>query len=258
MSSHNLGLLWAVVRGLSAFIHSVARLVAWAWQQFVAFANFISAVAAAIAGALRATFNALKPLWTKVLKPALKHVGRITARFLELFDRVMRPIYKVLQRIRAILNLIYERFLLPIIALIQVIRVMLSFLRITRIGLFRRLDEKMAALQGKLFAPIAFLLRQTSVIAGHLNLVMTARFFLQRLIFLNSTIRHIDDTLKIWWEAQRGGVTDAERRRLAEAARIPSRSELADDWDQAVEKDTGPLARDAAAAREVWDAELTT
>lgn len=248
-----MGFLWFVLRQLIRFVNLVFNFLLWFWGQFVAFGNFIIAVAAAIGRALRATFNALKPLWTKVLKPALKHVGRITARFLELFDRVMRPIYKVLQRIRAILNSIYERFLLPVIALIQVIRVMLSFLRITRIGLFRRLDEKMAALQGKIFAPIAFLLRQTSLIAGHLNLVMTARFFLQRLIFLNSTIRHIDDTVKIWWEAQRGGVTSAERRQLTEAARIPSRRQLLDDWDQAVEKDTGPLARDAAAARETWD-----
>lgn len=249
--------LWFLILRLTTFVNLVVRFVLWFWEQFVAFGNFIIAVAGAIGRALLATFKALKPLWTRVLKPGLKHLGRLTARFLELFDRVMRPIYKVLHRIRAILNSIYERFLLPVIALIQVIRVMLSFLRITRIGLFRRLDEKMAALQGKLFAPIAFLLRQTSVIAGHLNLVMTARFFLQRLIFLNSSIRHIDDTLKIWWEAQRGGVTDAERSRLAAAAEVPTREQTLEDWDQAVEEDTGPLAEAAAAARETWDAELT-
>lgn len=114
---------------------------------------------------------------------ALSAIGRMLK---DVFAHGIMPALQALQKARDYLMQIYQRFLRPLLVVIQDIRKVLAILSVFHLKFAQKLDAALADIQSKISTPLLFLLRYTNAIANYINLILDARLFIQRPLFLAS------------------------------------------------------------------------
>jgi hypothetical protein len=165
-------------------------------------ADVIMRFAWRIARALGFAFNALHALYVRILRPMLDWVKNLADRIVRLIDKILRPYYEWLRQMRRILLDLYERYVRPVLVVIQTMRRVLAILAALRIPFARKLDARLAKLQQKILAPLLFALRRLNHMGGWINLLITARYLLQRAVLLNSLYAMQGAWTVMWWNAQ--------------------------------------------------------
>lgn len=104
--------------------------------------------------------------WTDFLKPAINAIFNFIGKIYSALHRLLAPLMKWIQKIRAW----YDTHILPIlmkqIQMIQRIRQFLTILRIFHVKWAQLLDDKLAAMQGKITDSI-------QIVRGYLNLIIS-------------------------------------------------------------------------------------
>jgi hypothetical protein len=155
-----------------------------------------------IARALGFAFNALHALYVRILRPMLDWVRNLADRIVRIIDKVLRPYFEWVRQMRRLLLDLYERYLRPVLVVIQTMRQVLAILTALRIPFARKLDAKLARIQQKILAPLLYALRQLNTMGGFINLLLTAKYLLQRAVLLNSLYAMQGAWVKLWWNAQ--------------------------------------------------------
>ncbi len=128
----------------------------------------------------------LKGLLLDVVKGLVAAVRAIGEVLKNVIQGGLIPALQALGKLRDYLVKIYERFLRPLLIVLQDIRKVLAILKVFHIGFATKLDAVLADIQSKISTPLLYLLRFTNTIANYINLILDARLFIQRPLFLAS------------------------------------------------------------------------
>jgi hypothetical protein len=184
--------------GTRALERAVTGLRAFAVKGFDALMRF----GRMLARTLGKVIGGLHAVWTRVVRPMLAALARLMDRLARLIDRVLKPYLEFMERARQAILDIYDRFFRPMIDAIQATRQALAVLKVARVPFARKLDERLARLEGKIYAPIGALLRALNDHGGILNTLFTARMILQRPVLLASLHAYQGAWVRMWWNAQ--------------------------------------------------------
>ena len=147
-------------------------------------------------------FSALHALYVRILRPMLDWVKNLADRIVRLIDKILRPYYEWLRQMRRILLDLYERYVRPVLVVIQTMRRVLAILAALRVPFARKLDARLAKLQRKILAPLLFALQRLNHMGGWINLLITAKYLLQRAVLLNSLYAMQGAWTVMWYNAQ--------------------------------------------------------
>ena len=125
---------------------------------------------------------------------AVQAIGKMLS---DVFKNGLLPALHALQKIRDRLIEIYQRFLRPVLIVIQNLRKVLAILSVFHVKFAMKLDAALADIERKLTAPLFYLLRFTNQIANWMNLILTARYLLQKPLFLNSLQAYMGSALAL-------------------------------------------------------------
>jgi hypothetical protein len=143
---------------------------------------------ARMAGAL---LVALGNVLENLIKPILQALKNIKKALEDLKRIITDPHLNALQKIRAVLENIYFNWLRPLIVTIQNIRKILTLLRAFGVKWAGDLDARLARIEGKISGPYIWLLQQLNRYGSWINIILTTRATIQKIIFKRSLLENM-------------------------------------------------------------------
>lgn len=207
-----------LIRFIFTLLNVLFSLIAFVWRYLL---NTLVSVGLGLKWLGRIIFAGLLSLFTHALVPLWQLVEQLFRTLRRWWRTVTDPILRVLERIRDIIDDIYERFFRPILQLLSMIRMMLHLTRLVETKLGKKIDDALAALEGKIAAPLLALMRLVNQHADLLNFILTVDRLLASPLLLRSVLRDIRQMTGIWWNEQRAGLTGRDQDRL-DAMRTPT------------------------------------
>ena len=137
---------------------------------------------------------AIVALWSNILKPAISAIATAVKRIAGWVDKIFKPYLDLMRRIRYALEEIYNTFLRPMIGIIQRVRQVLRILELFHVGFARRLDQRLAQLEGIILAPFLKMLARVNTLGNWVSFILNAQLLIYRALLLGSM------------KANRGGV----------------------------------------------------
>jgi len=188
----------------------------------------------------------LKTLLKDVVHALVAAVDAIGKMLKDVFAHGIIPALQALQRLRDYLLKIYERYLRPLLIVLQDLRKVLAILKAFHVGFATKLDNVLADIQSKLSTPLLYLLRYTNAIANYINLILDARLFLQRPLFLASANANKGSLLNLLINAMNPTPDPAAVAALQATAVIPTPAESQNALKQFLTNGSGPMAASIA------------
>lgn len=184
---------------------------------------------------------------------ALHALGRMLK---DVFQNVLVPALQALQRLRNYLIKIYERFLRPLLIVLQDVRKVLAILKAFHIGFAEKLDRVLADVQSKISTPLLYLLRYTNAIANYINLILDARLFIQKPLFLASLNAYKGSTINLLINSMNPKPDADAIAALLQQYETPSPKKASAQFDQFLTSGTGQIAFDIAEPSAKFDVYL--
>lgn len=232
------GVSGAVKRALEGLRDSLARvgdaLMRFAWR---------------IARAAGKVLQSVQALWVRVLRPLLTVVERILIRVNLIIDRVLRPVLEAIERYREAILMIYEQIFRPVILAIETVRRMLAILKFARLGFAKRLDDRLARLEGKVAAPILDALRTINTMGGWINYLLTLEGIIREGPLLASLEGISSELDALAHNARRSDVDQAVLDRIRREGRPRPRAAVLTDLREWSLSGAGPLQTRVERAR---------
>ncbi|MCL6552917.1 MAG: hypothetical protein K6W08_07335 [Firmicutes bacterium] len=239
------GVTRAVKQALEGLRAAIARtadeLMRWTWRGMRAIGRILQAVGA---------------VYVRVVRPVLDWLRDTVQRIIRIIDRILRPYYEWARRITQLVLDLYERYVRPVLIVIQRMRQVLAVLKILRIGAARRLDAQLARLQARIMQPIQELLWRINHLGGWLNVLVTARAVLQRVLYLRSLWQWQGSFFRAWWGWQSYDVSPAEADRYRRQMPVRSVAEVRSTFRDLVQTGGGDYALVASQARTRYRLEI--
>lgn len=193
----------------------------------------------------------LKGLLLGVIHALVAAVDAIGKMLKDVFANGIMPALQALQHLRDYLVKIYERFLRPLLIVLQDLRKVLAILRVFHVGFATKLDNVLADIQSKISTPLLYLLRYTNVVANYINLILDARLFLQRPLFLASLNAYKGSAANLLINGMNPPPDPAKIAALQATAVIPTSAQSSGDLHQFLQSKSGamatPIAQNTAA-----------
>jgi hypothetical protein len=190
----------AVATSLEAVVGYLVTAVSWLTTRV---ANILVSTGAIFAKA----WDALKIVWSDVLKPALVWIDKTIARVQAWLKDTLGPVFRWLDRIRVELNAIYNRFVKPLIDTIEFVRQVNRVLLTFHITWLQKLDNYLAELERRIREPILWLYARLSEVQNAVNFILTADGFFQRYALLRSMDRYAPAWMRSFWDKQVVGLS---------------------------------------------------
>jgi hypothetical protein len=171
-------------------------------QNESSFMDQITKFATKLARTLGKLLTALQAVWTWLQAHVLALLKAIKKRLDWIEKNILKPYQDMMRRIRAQIMWIYKTFFRPIIQFIQSIRRVLSIFKLLGFKWAKKLDARLARLEGRIMAPILALLRHTNITGSWINYLVTLDGTLQRVVFVRSLWAYQGDVVNTFWGAQ--------------------------------------------------------
>lgn len=171
---------------------------------------------------------------------ALKLLGKLLEKLVELYEKHLKPILDAIEKIRRRVLQIYERILRPVLLVMQRVHQVLTILRLFHLKFAAKLDAELQNLEAKLFRPMYQLLGYLNQVANMLNLVFDARLVLRRTVTLNALDQTKGSWTRIWWNAQTKPVSSQAFLELKKQSTPPADVDLGIYFDEFAYYGTGP------------------
>lgn len=191
----------------------------------------------------------LKGLLLDVIHGLVAAVQAIGKMLKDVYQNVLMPALKALQSVRDYLIKIYERFLRPLLIMLQDLRKLLAILKIFHVRFAFKLDKVLADVQSKISTPLLYLMRYTNAIANYINLILDARLFIQRPLFLASLNAYKGSAINLQLNAMNPPPDPAALTASQAAGVIPTPAQSADALNQFLTDGTGPYSDQIAQQR---------
>lgn len=143
--------------------------------------------------------DALKKVWTNILKPLLTKLKEIIERLHRIYNRIIKPILAAIERQRQLIRRIYNIYFRPILVVITELRVFLRITRLDRTAFGKALDSRLGKLEAKVYAPIAALLKQVNDQARLLTFILGPDLYFQQVTQLGSVFRDMGKLANVFY-----------------------------------------------------------
>jgi hypothetical protein len=160
--------------------------------------------------------GAMKRIWEKIIKPLIQHIHDLTRRLADLIDRVLTPYFEWIRRVRQQIMDLYVKVVMPVLNVIHKIRKALAILRLANIEFAKKLDDKLAKIEGKLTRPIQVALEKLNDHGRIINTILNIQNILQEPLFTRTLSRYGANIVNAWWTTQTRERTGDEERRARE------------------------------------------
>lgn len=187
--------LGGIVAGIQTALTDIGNALKAAW-------NILSRLSGLI-------LRFLQQMWVYVIAGLIRAVNTLATALKDLYDNVLKPVVGVLQQVRQKILDLWKRFIVPMLVVLQDIRRILTILSLFHIGFAQKLDAKLADMERRVTQPLFYLLSFTNGVANFINLIVTARYLLQKPLFLNSLGAYAGEALNLQLNAMTPAVTPA-------------------------------------------------
>lgn len=169
----------------------------------------------AIAQALGKVWGAAHDAWERVIKPIGGTLWKLLKRVRDLWGKFLVPLLTWLAKLRRWILDLYVRYLRPLIYILQRMRQITAILRALHVPGAARIDALLGRIQGKLLAPMLYVLRVSALFGPWMNLLLRADLILQLPIWLRSLVAYQGSATNLWYDSQTRPLTASE---LADSA----------------------------------------
>lgn len=198
----------------------------------------------------------LKGLLLDVIHALVAAVKEIGTLLKDVVQNVLMPALQALQHLRDYLIKIYEKFLRPLLVMLQDVRKVLAILRVFHIGFAQKLDNVLADIQSKISTPLLYLLRYTNAVANYINLILDARLFIQKPLFLASLNAYKGSAISLQLNAMNPKPDPAAVAALQASAATLSPAANVTALNQFLQDGGGPMADSIAQQSALFDGYL--
>lgn len=212
----------------------------------------MTAIAEHLSRAIGKVFRGLEGVFARIVVPVWTYLKRIADRLTKVIDRVLKNWNTAIDNIRRRVLAIYDKYFRPVLDVIQKIRRITAALRILGVKWAGRLDARLLKLEGKIISPILAVLKRLDEHSEFLNVLLTARGYLQTPVLLASVWRSITDVLDMWWYAHTGDPAEARAEELRRKGRPLTPAAARTGLVDYLEDRTGVLAPSMTGANRVW------
>ena len=185
----------AVAASLEAVVGYLVAAVAW-------LSTTIAAVIVSVGSIFAKAWDALKILWSDVLKPALVWIDKTITRVQAWLKDTFGPVFKWLRRVRDELQHVYDKFVRPVVDTIEFIRQLNRVLLTFHITVLQTLDAELSRLEHWIEEPILWLNARLNQVINAVNFIVTADGFFQRYALVRSLGRYAPAWINIAWNHQ--------------------------------------------------------
>lgn len=188
------------------------------------------------------SWQALKIVWSDVLKPALVWIDKWLTRIHDWLVKTFKPVFKWLQRLREEVLGFYKRFVRPIIDTIDFIRAINRVLLTFHIKVLQDLDRVLTALERRIEEPIFWILTRLNQLMNVLDTIVDLGGLFQRVTLVKSLTRYAPDWLRVAWNAQQPTLTAGEIAALKTKPDERTPKHRQDELVAYLDHEAGPLA----------------
>lgn len=179
----------------------------------------------AVAGQVSSVLGVVRRFLQKWAGRLYDLIRNVVNRMVRILDKIFGPIIDFLDKVRVHLKKFYDKVLRPILDTIEFVRGVLRLLSAFGFEWSKKLDAKLAELEGYVLEPYLFLVGKLNEISNWINRIVTLDGLLQRVTLLNSLVRDVSYTNNLWWNSQTRQLTPAERAAMYAAPAKASTSE---------------------------------
>ena len=230
-----------LVSGLQAALTAIGNALKAAWAILCRLSGFI--------------LNFLQNLLRNLINGILQVLQDIRNALKELYDKILVPLVKALGSLRERLLDLYKKFIRPLLIVLQDIRRVLGILVAFHVPFAAKLDAKIAGIERRLTQPLFYLLGFVNSVANWMNLIVTARYLLQKPLFLNSLNAYVGESLNLQLGAMIHHPTQAQINQANQNSTLPTTSASESAFTVYVDSASGPNA--ALAAQHTAELERT-
>lgn len=156
----------------------------------------------AIGRGLGFIFTAIGQMLASLLPDILNALRKLARILKDVYSKIIVPALNALQKIRGMLNDLYNNWIRPLIIMLQRVRQFLAILKALHISWAGKLDARLAQIESYITAPFLWLVQQLNGIGGWLNIILTTRATIQRVIFRRSLLENMGSLTGLWWATQ--------------------------------------------------------
>lgn len=195
-----------------------------------------------------ALFTAIGQMLLSLLPAILNAITKLARILKDLYSKVIVPALNALQKIRGMLNDIYNNWIRPIIIMLQRVRQFLAILKALHISWAAKLDARLAHIESLVLAPYLWLVQQLNGIGGWLNIILTTRATIQRVVFKRTLLENMGTLTQLWWATQTSPDGLAAASGPPASTTIASPAQANADFQAFAQFGIGPIADRAASA----------
>lgn len=204
--------VWSAIQFVASWLGTVAEItvtylasvVGWILSRLGSFLVSTGAVFARV-------WDALRIVWSDVLKPALVWVDTWVKRIHKWLIDTFRPVFDYLKEIRERIMSLYRTFVRPVLDTIDFIRAVDQVLLQFHITWLQGIDRVLTDLERRITEPIQWLLRQLTAVQNVLDLIVDGFGFFQRYALVASLRKYLPDWSAYFW----GDQVDRQRAHAA-------------------------------------------
>jgi hypothetical protein len=237
---------------LGTWIATAAEVtIIYLWAALTWLAGAMAGVVVSLGAMLARVWDAVKIVWTDVLKPALVWLDDVLKRVQTWLRDTLKPIIDFVGEVKRRIQAFYDTFVKPVVDTIDFIRGVNRVLLVFHIDLLQKLDTVLQRVEHEIQAPFLWIEEKLTEVQNLVNRIMTADGLFRRLALIRSMSRYAPAWLRVAVAARNKPVSDYDAYRL-QASYIPQDpgdlSEQLGAYLEGVSNDTGDVI-DAAAAR---------
>lgn len=218
----------------------------------VAMGDGITAIAEGLSRSIGKIFRGVEGVFARVLIPTWTYLKRITDRLTKVIDRILKRYQEIFDNIRRRVLAIYDKFFRPILDTIQKLRKLTAGLRVLGVKWAAKLDARLAKLEGKIISPILAILKRLDEHSELVNILLTARGYLQIPVLLASLWRTVTELTDLFWWGHTGPSAGARAEQIRRDNRPLSPAESKAGLQDYLSDRSGALRGSMNQANLVW------
>jgi hypothetical protein len=181
------GAVVTVLEILGTWIATAAEVTAaYTWIALQWLATTTAAFLVSTGSMLARVWDALKIVYSDVLKPALQWLDTTLKRYYEWLQKTFRPVFDFLQDVRERLRAFYNTFVRPITDTIEFIRAVNRVLLTFHIDVLQKLDRVLQQVEQRIDEPFIWINKALNEITNWLNRIVTLDGLFQRITLIKS------------------------------------------------------------------------
>lgn len=249
-----LNTVWSAVTGAIDAIVLVA--ISAIQDALTALGNAIKAVWAILSRMAGFILNALKSLLRDVVKGLIQVFEDIRNILKKITKDILVPLAKGIVAARDRLLKIYKQFIRPLLVWMQDVRRILNILAVFHVPFAQKLDAKLADLERRITAPFLLLLRYSNAVANWMNLIVTARYLLQKPIWLWSLNAYKGESINLLTSAMNTPATAAMKVKASSAFTLGDATTAKSDLTAYLQTGNANMTVPIASANQTFDSFL--